>query len=226
MNLIVPAMLSRELAIYFAPPIPLEDWSCGRFTSESLVGVGIGRQRALQEAVVEQAAVARVAAVESEGELVQVVVELGVADRALVGAKDPALDQRGDEMHVLQDHMGRVAADRHVGDDVAEAVAADVEVPLPAVGANLTAAGDVVEHEVSQRVLGDVGDPSHPYALGRLVALHGDHDDRLAGGATTASACPAGPDVAFIDLHDAREQLAPGQYRRATQLCSHAHAVW
>jgi hypothetical protein len=34
-----------------------------------------------------------VAAVEAEGELVEVVVELGVADRALMGAEDPALER-------------------------------------------------------------------------------------------------------------------------------------
>jgi hypothetical protein len=49
----------------------------------------MGRDRSLEEAVEQQAAVAGAAAVKAEGELVEVVVELVVADRALVGAQDP-----------------------------------------------------------------------------------------------------------------------------------------
>jgi hypothetical protein len=41
-----------------------------------------------------------VAAVAAERELVEVVAELVVADGALVGPEDPALDQRADEVHV------------------------------------------------------------------------------------------------------------------------------
>jgi len=41
-----------------------------------------------------------------------------------------------------------VAARRHVRDHVLEAVLADVKVALPAVGVDLSAAGDVVEDEL------------------------------------------------------------------------------
>ena len=50
--------------------------------------MGFGGHRALEQSVEEQAPVARSPAVEAEGELVEVVVELGVADRALVGPED------------------------------------------------------------------------------------------------------------------------------------------
>jgi hypothetical protein len=112
--------------------------------------------------------------------------------------------------------MRRVATGRYVGDNVAEAVASDVEVALPAVDPDFAAAGDVLEHEVSERVLGDIWDPSHPHALGHFVALHRDSNDRLARGATPASACPPSPDVAFIDVHDARQQLAPWEHHGTT----------
>jgi hypothetical protein len=66
-------------------------------------------------------------------------------------------------------------------------VAADVEVALPAIGAHLRTAGDVVEHEVGQARLGDVGDAPHAHAPGRLAAiLDGDRHDRLAADATAA----------------------------------------
>ena len=53
-----------------------------------------------------------------------------------------------------------IAGGRDVGDDVREAVAADVVIAGPGVGADFAAAGNVVEHELGQRVLLDVGDAS------------------------------------------------------------------
>jgi hypothetical protein len=103
-------LLRGRLAIRFEPPIWLSVRSSGRFAGERLVGLGLSGQRALQQPVEEQATVARVAAVEAEGELVEVVVELCVADGTLVGAQHPALDQRGDEVHVWQHDMRGVAA--------------------------------------------------------------------------------------------------------------------
>src|SRR4029450_4167458 len=57
---------------------------------DPVVGEGRGGHRLLQEAVEEQAAVGRGAAVEAEGELVQVPVELGRGGGPLVGAAQPA----------------------------------------------------------------------------------------------------------------------------------------
>jgi len=63
----------------------------------------------LEEPVEEQAAVIGAAAVEAEGELVQVVVELLRADGALVGAEQPAFEQRGDAVHARHRDVGGVA---------------------------------------------------------------------------------------------------------------------
>jgi hypothetical protein len=60
--------------------------------------VGLGGHGALQQPIEEQPAMARAASVEAERELVEAVVELVVADRALVRAEQPALDQRSDAM--------------------------------------------------------------------------------------------------------------------------------
>ena len=91
-------------AIQLAPPIGL-DWRekvSGRLTSrdERCVWVRAGGECSLERAVEEQTAVVCAAAVETKGELVEVVVKLRMADRTLVGAKDPALKQRGHQMHV------------------------------------------------------------------------------------------------------------------------------
>ena len=55
---VVASSLPWQLAIRFAPPIALWDWSGRRFTGERPVGVWIGCQRTLKEAVEEQPAVA------------------------------------------------------------------------------------------------------------------------------------------------------------------------
>jgi hypothetical protein len=139
-----------------------------------------------------------------------------VADRALVRAEDPALDQRGDAMDVRQNHVRRVAAGRHVGDHVREAVTADVDVALPAIGVDLGAAGDTVEHEVGQRGLADVGDAPHAHPPGSLAAiLDGDRDDRLAGDATARW---AGPARLSSTSTAAVRSSRPRQHHRAAQL--------
>jgi hypothetical protein len=50
----------------------------------------------LKDAVEEQAAAPRAATVEAEHELVQVAIQVGYLDRALVGAEHPSLDQGGE----------------------------------------------------------------------------------------------------------------------------------
>jgi hypothetical protein len=98
-------------------------------------------------------------------------------------------------------------------------MAADVEVALPAIGAQLGTAGDVVEHEGGQRRLGDVGDAPHAHAPGRLTAiLDGDRHDRLAGDATARSAGPARAEVALVHLDRAGEELAAWDHHRAAEL--------
>ena len=51
-----------------------------------------GRHHLLEQPVEEQPTVPRAAAVEAEGELVEVIVELVRLDRSLVGAEQPALE--------------------------------------------------------------------------------------------------------------------------------------
>src|ERR1019366_10684619 len=122
----------------------------------------------------------------------------------------------GDAVHVGWRHVRGVAGRRHVGDHVLEAVLADVEVALPAVGVDLGAAGDVVEHELGQRVLGDVRDPPHPHPPGPLAAvLDGDRDDRLPASPTTARAMPDPADIALIYLNGVGEQLAAWEHHPA-----------
>ena len=62
--------------------------------------------RLVQEPVEEQAAGARIASIEAEGELVEVVVELLGLHGALVGGEQPAFEQRGDAVDPRQQLRG------------------------------------------------------------------------------------------------------------------------
>ncbi len=104
-----------------------------------------GADRLLEQAVEQQAAVAGAAAVEAERELVQVVVELVVTDRALMGAQQSALEQARDAVNLGHRHVGGIAGLAQARDHVREAVPADVVIAVPAVGPHFAPAIDVIE---------------------------------------------------------------------------------
>jgi hypothetical protein len=64
----------------------------------------------LEDAVEDHAPTAGVAAVEAEGELVEVALQMGLVDRALVSAQQPPLRQGGDAMDPRQQLAGVIAA--------------------------------------------------------------------------------------------------------------------
>lgn len=70
-----------------------------RPADEGLVGRRRDRDGLLNEPVEQLAAAARVAPVETEGEFVQIVVQVLRTDPALMRAQQPAFQQRHDSMH-------------------------------------------------------------------------------------------------------------------------------
>src|SRR6516162_2896433 len=195
-------------------------------SDELLVGVGFGGQCALEEPVEQQASVASSTAVEAEGELIEVVVQLGVADGALVGPEDPALEQRGDEVNVRQRDVRGVPARGHVGHHVVEPVAADLVVADPGVGPDLTAAGHVVEHEV-----GSVSRLT--FTIRRIRTRSGASSPSTA--ITTIVLCPKlrpptlvclAPTYVSSTSTTPESSSRPGSTIARRSLCRHAHAVW
>ena len=83
----VCSLTHQELAIHFAPPIRGRCRLIHALTGERLIWVRVSGHRALQQPVEQQPTVAGSTAVEAEGELVEVVVELTVAHRAFVGPR-------------------------------------------------------------------------------------------------------------------------------------------
>ena len=65
-------------------------------------GLGCGRQCLFDQAKEKFAPALRFSPIESECEFVEVVHQMRVADRALVGSEQPAFQQRNDSMHAGQ----------------------------------------------------------------------------------------------------------------------------
>ena len=99
------AKLQLQWGIPFSTPIPRRARRCGLLPSDPVLGRGPGAgdevsvrlwargQDSFHQPVEEDLAVAGVAAVEAEGELVHVAVELRSGDGALAGGQQPALEQ-------------------------------------------------------------------------------------------------------------------------------------
>ena len=82
-----------------------------------------------EDAVEDEPPAAGGAAVEAEHELVEVALQVRLVDRALVGAEQPSLGERGDPVHAGQ-QPGRVVA-AQAGGALAAAVARVTELSMP-----------------------------------------------------------------------------------------------
>src|SRR5262245_28497174 len=177
--------------------------------------------RLLEQPVEEQAALLRAAAVEPERELVEVVVELVWAGGALVGAEQPALEERRDAVGARHDDVGGVAAGGDARLFVDEAGGCESAVALPVVGVDDDSGRDCAGDEVRQDRRGTVWDTGEPDpAAGTAWArLDRDRDDRsIEERAAAESARLGGADRGLVDFDLAREPVAARSHHRPAQL--------
>ena len=106
----------------------------------------------LGQSVKKFAPVSQAAAIESKCELVEVIVEVGGADGPLMGAQQPALEQRHDKMHTWQELVRRLGMVADKRDAVPVAVRLDAVVADPAVGVDLAPGLDHVVDESLEAV--------------------------------------------------------------------------
>ena len=117
---------------------------------ERLVGCRVDSDRLLHQAEEQLAAAAGTAAVEAEGEFVQVVVEMLMRHGAMMGPQQPALEQRRhlvDVWHQLGGCLGLPLEER---DPMFVAVPPQGVVPHPAIGVDDTPGLDRLLHELQQ----------------------------------------------------------------------------
>ena len=114
--------------------------------AEERVRVDVGSANGLREEPVEEqpASLGR-PAVESEGELIEVVGQVLLADATLKCLQAPALEERGDPMNPWEWDVGGLRRRPGHGDAMSEALRGDVGVALPAVGVDETAGLDDVD---------------------------------------------------------------------------------
>ena len=96
----------------------------------------------LQEPEEEQSSPARVTAVEAEGKFIEVGVQMLSGHRTLVGAKQPAFEQRSNGMHPRHGNVCRVPGAGNVDWVVPVSLLGKAVVAFPPVGAHLRAGFD------------------------------------------------------------------------------------
>src|SRR5512132_151011 len=95
--------------------------------------------------------------IQAEGKLLEVAVEMFEAHRPLMGAEDPSLEQREDQMNAGQ-YLGRglIELGQH-RDDVAIAGVAELGIAAPAVGVSGFAIAEVVVDEGGEDIGRNIG---------------------------------------------------------------------
>src|SRR6266545_2748080 len=155
----------------------------------------------LEEPVEEQATVVGAAAVEAEGELVEVVVELLRPHRALMGAEQPALQERGDAVDTRHRHVRGIAGRVEAVPFVRVAGLGDAVVAGVAVAADDAAGLDQIFDRGEEAVGARVGNRSEAHTTHAAPALlHGDQDRRLLLRATAMLAGRDATEVALVHL--------------------------
>lgn len=170
----------------------------------------------------EQAPLVGGPAVEPEGVLIEVGVQMVGADGALVGAQQPAFEQGVGAVNAGHGDVGGVAGGREDGDAVGVAVGGQVAVAGPAVGVHHSAGLDVAFDEAGQGGGVHIGEPqTHPPVAFRVMDLPGDGHDGLGVGVAAVNAGFFAADVGFIDLHGAGQLVPVGADHGEAQFVQH-----
>ena len=180
-----------------------------------------------QDAVEHHSAAARVAAVEPEGELVQVSLQVRRFYPALVGAQQPPLAQRGDPVDGGQQFTGVLAAAGRgllVAPLVGVAQGGQAVIAGPAVGDDAAARLDAAGHERAEPGAGRVRQHGHPAPADAFRLADLDRDagqDLLAGLPPAAQAVLLPADERLVHLHRPGQPAASRPHQRRPQPVQH-----
>jgi len=139
-------------------------WPTPAPQSESVGGRVGGMHGLLEQAVEEQPSGTGAAPVEAEGIFVEVVVEMLAADRSLIGAVEPALEQGRDAVHAWQKDVGRVRRGGLVDDQMIVADSSQAGVAAPGIREHTGPRLDGFLYEGPQGLITDVGHPAQANA--------------------------------------------------------------
>jgi len=189
-------------------------WFGFRAADEALVGGRVDGDGLLSEPVEELAAALRLSAVEPEGELVEVVVEMFLADGALVGSQKPALKQGSNTVDTGHDDMGELAVGPDPCDFVDVAERFNSSVASPAVGLDDRPGFDTRLDKPLKVGSGSTGDPLHADTANAVTVFLGRHGNQRFSRCSTATnaAFPLRfitTYIGLINLDPSRETFPP-----------------
>jgi hypothetical protein len=179
-------------------------------TNDLLVGERVDSYGILQKAPEQQASMTRTATVETEGELIQVVVDVVEAGRTLMSPEQPAFEKGDHQMDTRQKLCGSLLS-APTQDDWLVIVAGHPEVRVAevAIGVDQAAALDHCFDEALHAARGTVVKALHPNSSHAPATLFNrDHDLRLGGGLTAEDAGLHASDPSLIDFNRSFQEVA------------------
>ena len=198
-------------------------WFSIRFADEVRVRHWVYCRGLLDESVEELSAALRFSTIEPERELVEVVIEMFVADSTLVGPQKPALKQGGNTMDLGMSSLSRVIGMFDGGDLVKVPQRLESCIASPAVGVDDRSRLDAGPDEPLEVGCGSAGDPLHPDPADAGAVFFGGNDNKAF--ARRSSATHTAPafglvtaHLRFVDLDSSRKTLSPRTDHGSPQL--------
>ena len=191
----------------------------GPTAREPLVWHGFLLHRLLEESVEQEAASLGSAAVEAEGELVQIVIELGGADSPMVNPQPPPIKETCHPMNSGHDDVGWVAAGGNGLRLVVKADARKCVVGSPAIGSDRRSRAHRRLDEGHEALAGDVLDTRHADTAGAAPAdFGGNRDNRFLFCFPPRNANFPAAQVGFIDFDLAIQKVSARSNHGSAQL--------
>lgn len=179
-----------------------------RFLHQLAVRDGALLDGTLEKPVKQQPPMLSLSAVESERELVEIVVQMLVADRSLMGTQQPAFQQRGDSVARGQQILSHVRLLARNLMRVSESWQLAVSTPSVCSDHRSTLRGLLHgRFQTGCRGIRDTAKPDSSDAS--IVDLRRNHDQRFPGGTPSALARPLSTYICFIHLHNPLQRVSP-----------------
>ncbi len=187
--------------------------------SQHREGHGLKSHSLLHEAVEEFASVPGCPTIESEGELIKVVIQLLSRYGPLMGTQQPPLQKRRHPVHPREEHRGRLSAPADHPGLVRVPLGLQPLVALPSVRDYHGSRLDSALHERDEAWGGSIRNPAQANASDALpIDLRGDPHQGLVSQVSSAPSALHSTHVRFVHLDFAGEPIPTGPHHSAPQL--------
>src|SRR5947207_8256181 len=183
-----------------------------------MVGDRVGHDSLLDQAEEQLPPVARTAAIETERELVEIVIKMHLRDRTLMRPEQPTFEQRDDPVPTRQLGDGQLSIASHQDSLMAIAIRFQPIVPMPAVREYDAGGFDRVLNEGSETGGGRVGNTAHPHPSNATPNRLRGHNNQRLGRRRPSLGAPDPTDKTFVDLHLAGQPIPSRSDHRAPEL--------